>query len=66
MILIIFHSQYIWIRAFLQVRGKSRREAATICGSSPRVAFALSSLSQTVLVSACLYVSSGTFMSTAL
>jgi len=49
-----FRSQYIWICVFLlQVRGRSRREAATACASSHRVAFALSSLSQTVVVSAC-------------
>ena len=45
MILITFHSQYIWICVFLQVRGKSRREAATVCASFHWVAFALSSLS---------------------
>jgi len=34
-----FHSQYIWICVFLlQVRGKSRREAATACACSHRVA----------------------------
>jgi len=55
-----FHSKYIWICVFLQVRGKSWREAATACASSHRVAFASSSLSQTVLVSACRAI---TFMS---
>jgi len=38
-----FHSQYIWICLFLQVRGRWRREATTACASSHRVAFALSS-----------------------
>ena len=49
-----FHSQYIWICVFLfQVRGNSWREAVTACASSHRVAFAMTSLPQTVLVSAC-------------
>jgi len=39
-----FHSQYILICVFLlQVRGKLRKEAATACASSRRMAFVLSS-----------------------
>jgi len=49
-----FHSEYIRICVVLvQVKGKSWREAATACASSSRVVFALSSLSQTVLLRAC-------------
>jgi len=48
-----FRSQFIWICVFLQVRRMSRREAATACASSRRMGFALSSLSPTVLASAC-------------
>jgi len=50
-----FHSQFFWIYIFflLQVRRKTRTEATTAYASSRQVAFALSNLSLTVLVSTC-------------